>query len=359
MRLLGITKELGILLLFWLLKSEFDYVRVRFIEGALVSIGFNLFESTLHVVQSSSILNKVGLCVLRDLPGCPPQFVWLWRICPLYQHLRSLNAMNARASFSKPKIAVLAAFIYTTAMGVAMFYMKTFRGITYGAPEMMTVFWVVLLGLNLLNVFWVTRYFSWQEIGFRSLNRKQLLWFLPSIAVLIAMWVVFLSGLAKVSLSGAQWQLFAIAGFTTLLVGIGEETMYRGIVLHAFLTTNRVRWAMLVSAISFSLLHAVNVFGGILLLSVPMQLIMTFLFGFLFAPLMLKLNNIVPLILFHWLWDFVVFAAPLLSEQVQSSVSAIALLNIPIEIIVGIVLWRQIKQVPERAIGDFSNSLLD
>lgn len=262
--------------------------------------------------------------------------------------------MNERASLSKPKIAVLAAFIYTAVMGVAMVYMKAFRGITYGAPEMMTVFWIVLLGLNLLNVFWVTRYFSWQAIGFRSLNRRQLLWFLPSIALLIAMWVVCLSGFSQTSLTGAQWQLFALAGFTTLLVGIGEETMYRGIVLHGFLTTGRVRWAMFVSAIAFSLLHAVNVFGGVALLGVPMQLIMTFLFGFLLAPLMLKLNNIVPLILFHWLWDFVLFAAPLLGEQTNAAVNAIALLHVPIEIIVGTVLWLQIKQVPKQAIAQIN-----
>jgi hypothetical protein len=93
--------------------------------------------------------------------------------------------MNQRESLSKPKIAIAAAFIYTAIMGCGMFYMKAFRGITYGEPEMMTVFWIVLLGLNLLNVFWVTRYFDWRAIGFRSLDRKQLLWFLPSIVVLI------------------------------------------------------------------------------------------------------------------------------------------------------------------------------
>jgi membrane protease YdiL (CAAX protease family) len=254
------------------------------------------------------------------------------------------------APFSKPQIAIAAAVLYTAIMGGAMFYMKAFRGITYGEPEMMTVFWFVLIGLNLLNVFWVTRYFGWQAIGFRPLDPKQLLWFLPSIAVLIAMWVVCLTGLSQTSLSAAQWQLFAVAGFTTLLVGLGEEIMYRGIVLHAFLTTNRVRWAMLVSAIGFALLHAVNVFGGVPLLAVPMQLGMTFLWGLFFAPLMLKFNNIVPLIIFHWLWDFVLFVAPLMGEQVHRSVGAIALLNIPIEIIVGLMLWLQIKQVPDRAI---------
>lgn len=267
--------------------------------------------------------------------------------------------MNDRPSLSKPKIAVLAAFIYTAVMGAGMLYMKEFRGISYGAPEMMTVFWIVLLGLNLLNVFWVTRYFSWQAIGFRRLDCKQLLWFLPAIMVLIAMWVVFLSGLARASLSAAQWQLFALVGFTTLLVGFGEEIMYRGIVLHAFLTTGRVRWAMLVSAIAFSLLHAVNFLGGYPLQAVPIQLLNTFQFGFFFAPLMLKLNNILPLILFHWLWDFVQLVAEpsLVDEQTTTAIQSISQLSDPIELIGGIVMWLQIKQVPDRAIAVSPNSV--
>jgi hypothetical protein len=35
-------------------------------------------------------------------------------------------------SFSKPKIEIVAAVIYTTIMGIGMFYMKTFLGISYG-----------------------------------------------------------------------------------------------------------------------------------------------------------------------------------------------------------------------------------
>ncbi len=263
--------------------------------------------------------------------------------------------MNKLASISKPKIAVLAALLYTAIMGIGMFYMKTFRGITYGAPEMMTVFWFILLGLNFLNVFWVTRYFGWHIIGFRPLDRKQLLWFLPMIAVLIAMWVVFLSGLARISLSVAQWQSFALVGFTTLLVGFGEEIMYRGIVLHAFLTTGRVRWAMLVSAITFSLLHAVNVFGGVPLLAVPIQLLNTFQFGFFFSPLMLKLNSILPLIIFHWLWDFVqIMAGALVDEQTATAIKmkSIVQFSDPMQLILGIVMWLQIKQVPQQAIAD-------
>jgi len=53
----------------------------------------------------------------------------------------------------------------------------------------------------------------------------------------------------------------------------------------------------------------------------------------------------------------VVCAAPLAGEQVHVLVAAIALLKIPTEIIVGTVLWLQIKQVPERAIADFPKSI--
>jgi RsiW-degrading membrane proteinase PrsW (M82 family) len=46
------TKGIGILLLFWLLRGEFDNVRDGFIYGALVGAGFNWFESALYVQQN-------------------------------------------------------------------------------------------------------------------------------------------------------------------------------------------------------------------------------------------------------------------------------------------------------------------
>jgi RsiW-degrading membrane proteinase PrsW (M82 family) len=46
------TKGLGIVLLFWLMRSEFDNVRDGFVYGALVGAGFNWFESALYVQQN-------------------------------------------------------------------------------------------------------------------------------------------------------------------------------------------------------------------------------------------------------------------------------------------------------------------
>ncbi|MDX2229781.1 MAG: PrsW family intramembrane metalloprotease [Leptolyngbyaceae cyanobacterium bins.349] len=45
------TKGLGLLLLFWLLRSEFDNVRDGFIYGALVGIGFNFLEAPFYVAK--------------------------------------------------------------------------------------------------------------------------------------------------------------------------------------------------------------------------------------------------------------------------------------------------------------------
>jgi RsiW-degrading membrane proteinase PrsW (M82 family) len=46
------AKGIGIVLLFWLMRAEFDNVRDGFVYGALVGAGFNWFESALYVQQN-------------------------------------------------------------------------------------------------------------------------------------------------------------------------------------------------------------------------------------------------------------------------------------------------------------------
>ena len=46
------AKGLGIVLLFWLMRAEFDNVRDGFVYGALVGAGFNWFEAALYVQQN-------------------------------------------------------------------------------------------------------------------------------------------------------------------------------------------------------------------------------------------------------------------------------------------------------------------
>ena len=46
-----IAKALGVVLLFWLLRPEFDNMRDGLIYGALVGLGFTWFEAALYVVK--------------------------------------------------------------------------------------------------------------------------------------------------------------------------------------------------------------------------------------------------------------------------------------------------------------------
>jgi protease PrsW len=46
-----IAKALGVLLIFWLLRAEFDNMRDGIVYGALVGVGFNWFEVALYVAQ--------------------------------------------------------------------------------------------------------------------------------------------------------------------------------------------------------------------------------------------------------------------------------------------------------------------
>ncbi|WP_432807755.1 PrsW family intramembrane metalloprotease [Pantanalinema sp. GBBB05] len=55
------SKGLGVLLLFWLFRTEFDNVRDGFIYGALVGIGFNLLETPLYITNGFNATGDVPL----------------------------------------------------------------------------------------------------------------------------------------------------------------------------------------------------------------------------------------------------------------------------------------------------------
>lgn len=239
----------------------------------------------------------------------------------------------------KPLIGVVAALVYIAIMGGGMIYLSS-QGITYGSAGMFDIVWPILILLNIVNVFFVMRFFGWRNAGFGRLDATQLIWLLPLVSLLAYKWSISLGAMSAFPFGGPQWSSFAFFGFVTLMVGTGEELAFRGILLHSFLGTHasrsRVALAMFISAVGFALLHSVNVFGGEPLEDMLGQLLYTFRFGMLFAPLMLRLKNIIPLMVVHWLWDWVQF-----STLISGDVAIVAHDNLqaPIEIIIGLVLW--------------------
>ncbi|HHQ7207650.1 TPA: CPBP family intramembrane glutamic endopeptidase, partial [Staphylococcus aureus] len=106
-------------------------------------------------------------------------------------------------------------------------------------------------------------------------------------------------------------------GITMVLVGFSEELLFRGILLHVLLEKRTVVYSIIISSILFSLLHSVNILGGLPLAGMIGQLILTFLFGVIFSCLSLLIKNIIPLILYHFIWDFVIFSQSLVNAKLD------------------------------------------
>jgi len=238
--------------------------------------------------------------------------------------------------------ALLLAVLYTAIIGVGMYVSLHWAGYRYGDPQFVRVLVWVELVLLALSVFWVKTFWSWPEVGVNRVpNRKELLWLLPPVAVLGYAWFVLLSDFW---IPVEKLWLFPLVGFTTLLVGISEELVFRGVVLRAFLKNGNVWVAMGVSSVAFSLLHSVNYFAGNSGAQVMQQLMNTFVLALVFyAPLAIRLGAIWPLMIFHWLWDFILIGGS--ATVTGPPVSAIGLYY-PVIFVEAAVLWVSIWKFP-------------
>ncbi len=84
----------------------------------------------------------------------------------------------------------------------------------------------------------------------------------PFIALLIYKFAVNIDALATAPPSAAQWNQLAILGLIIFMVGTGEEFAFRGLLLRGVLNPKNPLPALFLSALGFSLLHSVNIFGG-------------------------------------------------------------------------------------------------
>ncbi len=238
------------------------------------------------------------------------------------------------------KIAIAAITIYISAMGIGMYLMHNVFEYGYSEPEMVHVmFWVEII-LSLIVIVTVVKFSSWKDVGFGEMVPRHILWIIPGALLAIILLGMVIIAINKQGLSSSEWLLFLLVGVTILMVGFSEETMFRGIALRGALTSNGLFVSMLFSAITFSLLHSVNILGGAGVGGMLFQLVLTFIFGFFMAPIALKLQSLIPLIIFHFLWDFSLLVAPMVSVDT----TFMMLIFTPIEVVLGIILWISMRK---------------
>ena len=178
---------------------------------------------------------------------------------------------------------------------------------------------------------------------------KDIWWVL--LILVVAMWVIVrLSGLQVQRSWRLGWlSLVLIVLATTMLVGIGEETAFRGIVLNSLATRLPVAGAVFVSAILFGLMHSVNAIiqpVG----STIVQVVVTGLYGVIFGFVYVTSGgNLVLVIVLHWLYDFSLIA-PMATKEGENPfgiVGLLMLLSFAIALAVGVAKCHDVKRWPE------------
>ena len=135
---------------------------------------------------------------------------------------------------------------------------------------------------------------------------KNLAWcVLPLLVALVNFPVSSLiRGIAQIT----RVDLLALFLFKCLLIGLGEEVLFRGVIFDLLLQAFRKKsaalfWSVLVSSVIFALFHFVNLLDGTDILTVLQQVGYTFLIGAMLAVVLLQTKNLWLCVALHALFD--------------------------------------------------------
>lgn len=150
---------------------------------------------------------------------------------------------------------------------------------------------------------WAITYLKWwNPVGWKapnSLRNLRLLW-PPALSLVLLLLTVLFTGLPPI-------RVLMIVIINTLMVGISEELMFRGILFHGASSSFGIWRAAWITAIIFGSVHTLNgLITGDFRAS-TFQAFFAGMFGFWAVALRVRLDTVIPLIIIHWLWDCLAF----------------------------------------------------
>lgn len=209
-----------------------------------------------------------------------------------------MSNLGIKESFSQ-KRPVLTVVIIEVLLLLAVFAAgayATINELSYTSPVLIS-----FIPIALVLIVYFTWKRKWTSLGFRKLSSIPAggwVYYSPLALILV---VISLKGMREIGVSEI---LFFI--FFTLLVGFVEESIYRGLILKTLLPKG-IKTAVITSSILFAITHVLNVLSGQDAFQTVLQIVYALLIGTVLALLMVKNNNIIPLILFHFLHNFIQF----------------------------------------------------
>ncbi len=196
----------------------------------------------------------------------------------------------------KEKLALMVAGVYLAIMITGMLVMAKVFHIIYGSYLMTSVLVYFTFAAVCSAIFFYRKYFRGTAFKKPRIN----VWIIEFmlVTVLIAGCHLFYGEFA-----GKDIAMIATICATMLLAGVGEELVFRGIILNAFKEKRGVWVAILWSSAIFGFLHITNIFGGQSVAETLKQVLSAGLAGVLFAWVYLKTNNVLPTMIYHGFYD--------------------------------------------------------
>jgi membrane protease YdiL (CAAX protease family) len=209
----------------------------------------------------------------------------------------------------------------------------------------------VILALLVIVLIW-----RWNRVAdaLKSPSPRSWAIVLPVALYSLIVYPLLFTGTLRLNLN--QPNLAAGVAFNGFAAGALEELVFRGLILSLLLTASsenhepRNAWnAIFVSALLFSLPHALNVFAGHAEARVLAQLVWSFLLGVVFGCLRISGRSIWPVVVLHGAMNAFVHVNRL-GIEIQPSLlraAALALAPVPLCVYGAMLLRKKVTHQPE------------
>ncbi len=151
----------------------------------------------------------------------------------------------------------------------------------------------------------------WPQVGLKGLDNNRVEIFLGvELRYLRFLWLpvlfLFIHILLVLSAGLPPTRVLMFVLINTLMVGICEELLFRGILFHGASSSFGIWRAVWITTIIFGAIHVLSGFVSGDFNTSILQAFYAFMFGFYMVALRIRLDTIIPGIIIHWLWDYLI-----------------------------------------------------
>lgn len=243
------------------------------------------------------------------------------------------------------KIAIRSLVGYIVLMIISALILNNITKVVNGSLMQQTLQIILQAVCSIYLIYIINRFYGWKNIGFKKINIKALIWFVPHMSIILVMMYTFVKGvyLKSPSLNNEIWIILFMNFIGCVLAGASEEILFRGIMLNSFQNKKSIAKPMIMGSLGFGVVHIATVLLGMPLIDALAGVISSCLIGFALVVLTIKINNIVPAIIYHILWNFILIGSNIVNIEISKYYLLENPTNIAIGVILGIIVIREHK----------------